>query len=640
MRVRIQDGMPIDDDMVAALEAFSDTKHVEARQEIYLNQCPFCGSTDNRGNGVQGAISYSLRIHCLTCAKCGDSHGWVETLEALRIETERAGPSASQIASRMRVVKPKKSEEDRQWVDHGDHGESTEVQAQLHVNRLMAKDSKVRAWLETRGFVLPSTYGENLKECWAGECAAGWLVMIYWDEDGSLRGFKYRNIETKEFSAQKGVQARPYGIHRIDPTFGALVIVEGELDCETLRIHYGIKNVISVPNGNNSWKDDWCKYARHATTVYIASDNDEAGEKCSKKIAESMPQHAPTVSRILRVVFRDEANRQCKDANEALMGGSDKKHPAFLETIRKCFTEAEDPDLVSSERAERNVTGYFIESGHSNWDSTSGGGFLIGEVTHIAGPPKSGKTTLVSDVHQKLSQRGIKNGFLPLDMSTSSIVVRMGMNLLNSTDAAFYRTAVGSEDRKKLLELMSEAMKVHHKGNFILTKDENVTTYKGALSVIERMARSGCKVITVEDYLSLSSLHELDTKGKVSYAGKRIIGDLAAIAKRGACHIILINHLKDAEGAYGAAQLGAVAQSNNVIEAIRDDSGNVKFIRMHVKDGRYCSMADVDIDFQFATTDRVLIASRPKRHQSGKAKKQAAPPRVAQSEAQRAGLPF
>jgi hypothetical protein len=40
MRVRIQDGMPIDDDMVAALEAFSDTKHVEARQEIYLNQCP------------------------------------------------------------------------------------------------------------------------------------------------------------------------------------------------------------------------------------------------------------------------------------------------------------------------------------------------------------------------------------------------------------------------------------------------------------------------------------------------------------------------------------------------------------------------------------------------------------------------
>jgi hypothetical protein len=61
---------------------------------------------------------------------------------------------------------------------------------------------------------------------------------------------------------------------------------------------------------------------------------------------------------------------------------------------------------------------------------------------------------------------------------------------------------------------------------------------------------------------------------------------------------------------------------------------------VHVKDGRYCSMADVDIDFQFATTDRVLIASKPKRHQSGKAKKQAAPPRVAQSEAQWAGLPF
>jgi len=637
MRVRIQDGMPIDDDMVTALEAFSDTKHVDSRQEIYLNQCPFCGDTDNRGNGVQGAISYSLRLHCLTCAKCGESDGWVKTHEALRIETERTGPSASAVAGRMRLVKPKKSDEDRQWVDHGDHGESTEVQAQLHVNRLMAEGSKVRAWLETRGFVLPSTYGENLKECWAGECASGWLVMIYWDEDGSLRGFKYRNIETKEFSAQKGVQARPYGIHRIDPSVGALVIVEGELDCETLRIHYGIKNVISVPNGNNSWKDDWCKYGIHAGAWYIASDNDEAGEKCCRKIVESIPQHAPQALKVVRVIFRDEANRQCKDANEALLGGPDKKHPASLETIKGCFERSEDPDLVSTERAQRNISSYFIPTGHSNWDAVQGGGFLIGDVTHIAGPPKSGKTTLMGDIHQRLSQRGIKNGFLPLDMSTSSIVVRMGMNLLNSTDAVFYQTEVDSEERKKLLVLMSEAMKVHHRGNLIVTKDENISTYKGAMAVLERMARSGCKVITVEDYLSLSSLHELDTKGKVSYAGKRIIGDLAAIAKRCACHIILINHLKDAEGAYGASQLGAVAQSNNVIEAIRDDSGNVKFIRMHVKDGRYCSMADVDIDFQFAATDRILMASKPKKHQRQNKRSNA---KNSTSDAQKAGLPF
>ncbi len=637
MRVRIQDGMPIDDDMVAALEAFSDTKHVEVRQEIYLNQCPFCGSTDNRGNGVQGAISYSLRIHCLTCAKCGESHGWVETLEALRIETERAGPSASQIASRMRVVKPKKAEEDRQWVDHGDHGESTEVQAQLHVNRLMAKDSKVRAWLETRGFIFDPPYAEDLKRCWAGECAAGWLVMIYWDEDGSLRGFKYRHIETKEFSAQKGVQARPYGIHRIDPSVGALVIVEGELDCETLRIHYGVKNVISLPNGNNSWKDDWCKYLAHTDTLYIATDNDEAGEKACRKIMESLPEHAPTVTQIKRVVFRDGAHRQCKDANEALMGGPDKQHPASLDKIRSCFEEADHITLVSSERAEMNTTGRFISSGHSNWDLVQGGGFLTGEVTHIAGPPKSGKTTLMADIHQNLSQRGIKNGFLPLDMSTKNLVIRIGMNLLCSTDAEFYRTDVGSEERQRLMDKMTAAMKEKHRGNFILAKDDAVLTYKGAMAVLDRMAKSGCKVITVEDYLSLASLYEVESKGKVSFAGKRIIVDLSEVAKRNSCHIILINHLKDSEGAYGASQLGAVAQSNNVIEAVRDEIGSVKFIRMHVKDSRLCSQSDVYIDFQFASTDRILVASSPKRAQ--KTKKPSAK-RLPSSEARDAGIPF
>jgi hypothetical protein len=121
----------------------------------------------------------------------------VETLEALRIETERAGPSASQIAGRMRIHKPKKAQEEEDWVDHGDNREGTEVQAQLHVNRLMAPGSKVRAWLETRGFVLPSTYGENLKECWAGECAAGWLVTTAYRQrdDPSLRS-SHQNGQT------------------------------------------------------------------------------------------------------------------------------------------------------------------------------------------------------------------------------------------------------------------------------------------------------------------------------------------------------------------------------------------------------------------------------------------------------------
>lgn len=638
MRVRIREGLPVEEDMVRALEEFCDTKFLKSRNEMFLNKCPLCGDTDNRADGTQGAIAYSLTKNCLKCAKCGQAVGWKETLGGMGVEWEVEGRSTtncgdfSAIAEQARQeMGEKRGEKKTEYVDHGDYKIPVNVAADHHVRRLMSPDSKVRPWLESRGFRFEPDYAEHLESAWAGECKAGWLVLLYRKPDGSIRGFKYRRIDEKEFWAQPGVQSEPYGIDDIDESNPTVTWVEGELDRETLRLVYGVPNVFSLPNGANSWKPEWSKYMKHARTCYIGTDSDEEGEKVAAKMFADLPSLGlPNLQEILRLRFVDGNEQRVKDANDALKGGATK------EQIRVCYQDAEDPNLVQSERAEINSSGYFIRTGWTTYDEVSGGGCLSGEVTHLAGAPKSGKTTLVVDLHQRLADRGMKTGFVSLDMDTGKIIVRFAMALLGKDDSYFYRTE--GKEREDLDSQMRVALSLHHKGLVLFTRDKRIPTYRDALSAIERMGRSGARLITVEDFLSLSVLLESETKGRTVYAGRRIITDLSQVATRCRCHIILVNHLKiDERGgqAYGAGQIGPAAQMNIHVTPERDKDGFTKATIAHIRENRFGSQADVDIAFSFVPGERRLQSGPPVRHKRHGPSRAKAPGNSGQS-----SLPF
>jgi predicted ATP-dependent serine protease len=330
------------------------------------------------------------------------------------------------------------------------------------------------------------------------------------------------------------------------------------------------------------------------------------------------PKHLPSLERTLRVRFKDGNGHPCKDANDAVTGKCDPQNPCYIgatvEDIRQAFADAEDPDLVTSERATANVTGRFVKSPWDSLNRVLGGGFLSGEVTHLAGAPKSGKTKLVLDLTSDLAGRGIKTGFVALDQDTSKIRIRFGMELLGMPDAHFYSS--DGEDRESLIVRMDQAIAEAHKGNVLMTREQRITTYKSAISAVERMARAGAKLITVEDFLSLSAMLEGETKGKTIYAGRKIVTDLASVAQRCKAHVILINHLKVSEKgtqAYGDAQIGATAQVNMHVSARRDGMGKTTATVMHVRENRLGSTADVDIPFMMGENRR-LWAGPPTKH--------------------------
>lgn len=651
--VRIVGGMPNNDDTVSALESVTQTKALRNRPEIHLHDCPFCGATDNRGDGVQGAMSYSLEKHCFVCAKCNAVKGWKDTFDAFQIPwmvSESASSIASEVRSSFANRSRASSSEDPELasvaarqaasnVDHGDYRVRKEDALLQHASRLCAENSKVLAWLGSRGITIPVDYMSDPSKIWAGESKAGWLVLVYRNRDGSVRGFKYRNIEEKVFSAQAGAQSDLWNAHLMDPSNTTASIYEGELDAEVVRLTTGAKNCFSLPNGGQSATEKFVQKIGEffqesgIEMCFVGTDLDEVGESAAKSLFELLPRYCNTLRRMRRLRFVTPDGSESKDANDAVMAGSG------AEILRRCYAEAEDPDLVSPDKAEMNLDARFIETWPS-LDGVLGGGALIGEVTHLAGGPKSGKTTIVTDLHQRLSTANVKSGFVALDQDSSKVSIRFGMNLLGRSDANFYKSS--GEQRVQYTTLMREKLRQTHYGKLSLSRAKRIKTYKDAMAAIERMGMIGCKLITVEDYLSLSSMLEQSTKGsKVIFAGRRVATDLAEIADRFRCHIILINHLKDDQGggAYGSGQIGPVVQANIHVSADRDENGKVKASIMHIKENRYGAMGDVDISMTFSD-DRVLVASAPRLHVDRKKPKQQRAPKPRAEPREGDDLPF
>lgn len=121
---------------------------------------------------------------------------------------------------------------------------------------------------------------------------------------------KYRDAR-KNFTQSKNGKAIFYNINSI---IGAseCYIVEGEFD--VLAMHtYGIKNVVSVPNGANDHDDYWINsepYLKDIKRFIIATDTDEKGIALRERIAQRLGRY--------RCSYIDWTH---KDANGSLIEG-------------------------------------------------------------------------------------------------------------------------------------------------------------------------------------------------------------------------------------------------------------------------------------------------------------------------------
>lgn len=75
-----------------------------------------------------------------------------------------------------------------------------------------------------------------------------------------------------------------FNMNRINTT-APLLICEGEPDCLS-AIEAGFTNTVSVPlgSGNFHWIEENWDWLEQFDSIIVCSDNDEAGQKCKKRL--------------------------------------------------------------------------------------------------------------------------------------------------------------------------------------------------------------------------------------------------------------------------------------------------------------------------------------------------------------------
>jgi len=246
-------------------------------------------------------------------------------------------------------------------------------------------------------------------------------------KNDELVNIKYRNLNPEEHGGAK--YKSTYGAENwifndkalsVGKEKGRILLVEGEFDCMS-AVQRGLKNVISPSLGAQSY-GAWLELLDSIPEVYIAYDNDKAGQDASKKIAERVG-----IEKCKEILYPDDV----KDANEFF-----KKYTTedFKNIIRSA-TPFYNYDFV-------NVSS-LLDSMRDSTDDTIktelipqvniGNDWLI----IISGPSNAGKTSYCMNLASELSSKKIPVLVLPFERGIESVGKRFLQVRYNMAEADF-----------------------------------------------------------------------------------------------------------------------------------------------------------------------------------------------------------
>lgn len=241
-------------------------------------------------------------------------------------------------------------------------------------------------------------------------------VSIPYYKNKELVGIKYRSITEKRYEREKDCESTLFNIDNINHQQD-LIITEGEFDC-IAAYQIGLKNVISTPIGASGFNNNWIDWFDSTTgNIYIAYDNDNAGDKGAEKLAKRIGLH-----RCYRVRLPQ------KDFNDCLMTGFKK------EEMKACLDSAQAyklPHLIPADIAmerlrerifgdKNEITGIKTKKFLSFNEKI--GGLRKGEITVITGETGSGKSTYALNIIHDLMEQDKRILIISTEMKPSSIV--------------------------------------------------------------------------------------------------------------------------------------------------------------------------------------------------------------------------
>jgi hypothetical protein len=265
----------------------------------YAGPCPKCGGDDRFR--VQGRGLWM-------CRQCHPK--WADGIELLRWRDGMSYPQAkatidgeAPLAPRTRTPKPvehtvrQTTEPTREWI-----AAATEYQARCMIALWGTPGDKARSWLNKRGIdngtIKDYRIGFHHGEEWAtwGERRVllehGIVIPRFLPGEHFPRFFNIRRpVGLPKYRAIGGGQMISFGLDHLDRNNAFGMMTEGEFDAMLVAQEgRGMVNAFT-PGGAESGIDSASlPYLLSVDPIFVAFDNDEAGQRCAQKFVQSSPR--------------------------------------------------------------------------------------------------------------------------------------------------------------------------------------------------------------------------------------------------------------------------------------------------------------------------------------------------------------
>jgi hypothetical protein len=179
------------------------------------------------------------------------------------------------------------------------------------------------------------------------------VKIPYFDGDGAEIGARLRiALEGKNrFRWRKGSRVQPYGLWRLDRSWGAVVLCEGESDAQTFWYH-GVQ-ALGIPGASN-WQAAWAQYIE-GLTVYVWQEPDPGGETFSARVGASCPD--------CRILTPPEGHKDISECHIAGCASADGAEPSIPELVEKLRVAARPWREIAAERLSREAAEAFAAAG-------------------------------------------------------------------------------------------------------------------------------------------------------------------------------------------------------------------------------------------------------------------------------------
>ena len=243
--------------------------------------CPVCGSGERSGGTA--ALQYYPDSNSFTCFSCGAAGTLIDLYKAHH-ETD-TGTAIRELSAKYGIQEPEKPKAPRRRLDD-----------------------------QTRAHDYHNADGSLF----------GRKVVYKYDDGSKSASWFLFDQAAQQFSLAQGLQGRPaplYNLPGILNSSGAVYIVEGEKDAETLRA-LGL-TATTAPNGASAkWRTEY-NAALQGRDVVIITDNDEPGRKYGKTVANGTRGAAQSVKLIQATDIYKECPKKGDVSDIAgIMGGA------------------------------------------------------------------------------------------------------------------------------------------------------------------------------------------------------------------------------------------------------------------------------------------------------------------------------